>query len=96
MPGIFVAGLVLALVLLPDLASWRSAYASMILTKIAAFAALMGLAAINKWRLGPAISRGDARALRTLQTSVAIGWGLIVVALIATATLTPYFSPPDA
>ena len=63
---------------------------------VAAFAALMGLAALNKWRLGPAISRGDTRALRTLQTSVAIEWGLIVVALIATATLTTYFSPPEA
>jgi putative copper resistance protein D len=95
-PGIFVAGMVLALVLLPNLASWRSAYASMILTKIAAFAALMGLAALNKWRLGPAISQGDVRALRKLQTAVAIEWGLIVAVLIATATLTTYFSPPDA
>lgn len=95
-PGIFVAGIVLAVVLLPDLASWRSAYASMILTKATAFAVLMGLAALNKWRLGPAIARGDARALRTLQTSVAIEWGLIVVALLATATLTTYLSPPEA
>jgi hypothetical protein len=34
--------------------------------------------------------------LRKLQTAVAIEWGLIVAVLIATATLTTYFSPPDA
>jgi putative copper export protein len=92
-PLIFVAGLALAVVLLPDLASLRTAYGALLTVKVAGFALLMGLAALNKWRLGPAIGAGDAGALVYLRRSVLLEWLLLAAVVTATATMTGLFSP---
>jgi putative copper resistance protein D len=63
------------------------------MVKLAGFAVLMGLAALNKWRLGPAISRGDGTALVKFRRSVAAEAWLIVAVLAATAVMTLFFSP---
>jgi len=91
-PMILFAGLALAFVLLPSLAALGTPYGQLLLTKVAAFALLMGLAALNKWRLGPQIGAGSAAALRGFRRSVLIEWGLIAGVLVATAAMTGLFS----
>ena len=92
-PAILLAGLAMAVVLMPDLASLGSPYGVLVLTKAVLFAALMGLAALNKWRLAPALRNGDVAALASLRRSVAAERVLIAVILAATAVMTGLFSP---
>jgi copper resistance protein D len=94
-PGIFFAGLGLAVVLLPGLASLGTPYGVLVLGKVAGFALLMGLAAINKWRLGHAIRSGSARALALFGRSVLVEWVLIATVVTLTSTMTGLFSPGD-
>lgn len=92
-PGILLAGLALAIVLLPNLAALKQAYGQLLIAKLGVFALLMGLAALNKWRFGPAISRGDSLAAVGFRRSVAAEYVLIFAALSITAVLTTFFSP---
>jgi copper resistance protein D len=89
-PIILIAGLVMAIVLLPDLSALRQPYGALLLAKLVAFGVLMGLAAANKWRLAPALARGEARAFRH---SLAAEFLLIVAVLAITAVMTSFFSP---
>jgi putative copper export protein len=91
-PVILIAGVCMASLLLPDLASLRSPYGYSLLAKVAGFAILMGLAAINKWRLGPGVGRGDHAAAAAFRTAVTAEWFLIVVIVGVTATMTALFS----
>lgn len=92
-PGIFFAGFVVALILVRHLAEFRLAYGISLLGKAAGFAVTMGLAALNKWRLGPAISSGDANLLRAFRSSLVIEYLLIAAVLTVTAVMTTLFSP---
>ena len=92
-PLILVAGFALSFVLLPSLAALRAPYGLLLLAKVAGFAILMGLAALNKWRLGPLIGAGSATALRSFRRSVLVEWGLIAGVLLMTAAMTELFSP---
>ena len=84
-PCIAVAGLVMALILMPDLKSWTSNYGVLVLAKLGAFALLMLLAAWNRWRALP--------ASRSLQRVIAIEYILIIAVLATTAVLTSFNSP---
>lgn len=92
-PIIFLAGLGLAVALVPNLASLSKPYGLMLLTKVTGFALLMAFAALNKWRLGPKIARGEVSALTAFRGSVLIEWILIVAVVAVTATMTGLFSP---
>ena len=92
-PIIFVAGLGMSVLLLEELDNLWTAYGVSLLAKVSGFAALMGLATLNKWRLGPAIAAGHAPALRNFQRSVVAEWSLIVAVLVVTAIMTGLFSP---
>lgn len=92
-PGILVAGLLMGFLLIHHVAALRSGYGLSLLAKILGFAGLMGLAALNKWRLGPAITAGDASALRWFRRSLAAEYGLIAVVLGVTALMTTLYSP---
>jgi len=92
-PGILMAGLALAIVLLPNLTALTQAYGRLLIAKLVVFALLMGLAAVNKWRFGPAISRGDSLAAVGFRRSVAAEYVLIFAALSITAVMTTFFSP---
>jgi putative copper export protein len=92
-PLIFVAGLGVAFVLLPNLAAVSTSYGQLLLAKVAGFALLMGLAALNKWHLGPRIGAGSVAALGSLRRCVVVEWWLIAGVLIATAAMTGLFSP---
>ena len=92
-PGIFLAGLGMTLLLVPRLSAFRQPYGEILIFKVAAFAALMGLAALNKWRIVPAIVRGERSALLSIRRSIATEYAAIAGVLVATATMTTLFSP---
>ena len=60
--------------------------------KFAGFVLLMALAALNKWRLGPAIATGDKRALRSFRRSLGFEYVLIAAVLSITAMMTTFYS----
>lgn len=92
-PTILVAGLLIAAKLLPAVEAWRSRYGLGLVLKVLVFSLLMGLAALNKWRLGPALARGGRSAQRALRRSIGTEFVLIVLVLMGTATLTTFWSP---
>jgi putative copper export protein len=92
-PLLFIAGLILAGILLGGIAGLASPYGQMLLVKLGGFAALMGLAALNKWRFGPAVGRGDVRAVASFRTSLRAEYLLIAAVLSVTAVMTTFFSP---
>jgi putative copper export protein len=54
---------------------------------------LLGLAAFNKWRLGPDLERGDLQAGRVFRRVVISEYVIMVVVLSVTAVMTTFFSP---
>jgi len=92
-PGILLAGCLLGLVLVRHLAEFRTGYGMSLLAKFAGFVALMGLAALNKWRLGPAVAAGDRRTLKSFRRSLGLEYLLISAVLSITAAMTTYYSP---
>lgn len=92
-PFIALAGFVMALVLLPNMSALLQPYGVLLLTKLASFAILMGLASLNKWRLGPAILKGSVSAGIVFRRSVLIEFAIICVVLCVTAVMTGLFSP---
>jgi putative copper export protein len=92
-PALLVAGVALAAVLLGDFAALRTAYGESLIIKIVGFALLMGLAALNKWRLGPAVASGDAERTRSFRRSLQIEYVIMAAVLTVTAVMTTFFSP---
>lgn len=92
-PGILAAGIVLTAGLVPNLATFAKPYGELLIVKLSGFAALMGLAAANKWRLAPAIARGEPQASAALRRSIAAEYLLIAGVLSVTAVMTTLFSP---
>jgi putative copper export protein len=91
-PAILLAGAGMTLVLVDRWSVFGEAYGQLLLVKIVAFAALMALAGLNKWRYGPAMAT-TPRAVMAFQRAVAAEYSLICVVLIATAIMTTFFSP---
>lgn len=91
-PAIFLAGLVMAILLIDRWAVFREGYGLLLLAKIGGFSALMLLAALNKWRYGPALAAANG-ATAAFQRTVAIEYVLICAVLMATAVMTTLFSP---
>jgi putative copper export protein len=94
-PGIALAGLALALVLIQDFAVLRRPYGLLLLVKLGLFGVLMVLAILNRWRYTPSLTSTPQTARRALQRSIAAEYWLLVAAFAVTATLTTLFSPED-
>jgi putative copper resistance protein D len=92
-PALFIAGLALAVQLLGTLAALRTPYGQLLIAKVVGFALLLGLAALNKWRLGPAVAAGHARRTLAFRRSLQIEYVLIAAVLTVTAVMTTFFSP---
>ena len=92
-PGILGAGVVLGLLLVRHVAEFRSGYGLSLIAKSTGFMLLLGLAALNKWRLGPAIATGDQRAIRWFRRSLRLEYVLIAAVLSITAMMTTFYSP---
>jgi putative copper resistance protein D len=92
-PALLLAGLILATVLLPNLAALRRPYGELLAAKVVGFCALMPLAALNRWRFGPALRRGDLVAGRRFRHVVATEFTLLATILCITAVMTTFYSP---
>jgi putative copper export protein len=92
-PLLALAGVLLAATLLPDFASLRRPYGVLLLTKAALFCVLLGLAALNRLRIVPALARGQRRAAATLRVTLNAEYALLVLVLAVTALMTGAFSP---
>jgi len=92
-PALLLAGLILATVLLPNLAALRRPYGELLIAKVVGFCALMPLAALNRWRFGPALQRGDLVAGHRFRLTVAMEFALLATILCVTAVMTTFYSP---
>jgi putative copper resistance protein D len=92
-PVVLLAGIVMAVLLLPNLSALSEPYGELLIAKVVGFAVLMGLAAANKWRLGPALVQGAVRTGQWFRRSVAVEYVLIAAVLTITAVMTSFFSP---
>ncbi|HMI74762.1 MAG TPA: CopD family protein [Steroidobacteraceae bacterium] len=92
-PVILLVGIAMALWLLPNLSALSEPYGELLIAKVIGFALLMGLAAANKWRLGPALVQGAVQSGRWFRRSVAVEYVLIAAVLTITAVMTSFFSP---
>ncbi|HEY6823180.1 MAG TPA: CopD family protein [Steroidobacteraceae bacterium] len=92
-PVLFLAGLILAAALLPNLAALRRPYGELLLAKLSGFAVLMLLAAMNRWRFGPALERRDRAAGRRFRQVIGAEFVLLASVLCVTALMTTFFSP---
>jgi len=90
-PGILLAGALLTVALVDRWAVFGEGYGLILLGKVAAFAALMGLAAANKYRYTPAMA--TAAGGTAFRRAVATEYFLICAVLSATAVMTTFFSP---
>jgi putative copper resistance protein D len=92
-PGVALAGVLLATLLLPNLAALRRPYGELLIVKALGFSALMLLAALNRWRFAPALRRDDATSERRFRYTVAAEYALIAALFCVTAVLTTFYSP---
>ena len=93
-PALAAAGVALFVILTADpLAALGTPYGQLLAAKLALFVLLLGLAALNKYRLTPALEAGVGGAGARLRRSIRLE-ALVVLAILATtATLTTVASP---
>ena len=92
---LILAGTALAYLLSESLAALLgTAYALGLLLKVAIVAALLGLAALNKVRLVPALRADKPGAIQVLRRSISWEMLAVVLILLATATITSVTTPP--
>ena len=92
-PAIFVCGLVMSLIFIRSFAELATPYGAMVLGKSLGFAALMWLAAQNKWRFGPRLLTADDSAVPQLQRTIKAEWVMITALLAGTAVMTSVYAP---
>jgi copper resistance protein D len=92
-PVILLVGAVMAIVMLPNVAALGEPYGELLIAKVVGFALLMGLAAANRSRLGPAIAQGTIHGGRRFRQSLAAEYVLIAAVLAITAVMTTFYSP---
>ena len=92
-PLIGLAGAAMAVLLLPGPAALLEPYGALLLAKVLLFALLLGLAALNRLRLVPALARGQGEAALRLRRSIALEYLLMCTAFAVTAVMTGMFAP---
>lgn len=93
-PGIAVAGVLIALMLTGgNVSVLQRPYGQLLLVKAAAFAILMLLAVWNRWQLTLRIAAGETTALTVLARSILLELLILVTVLTVTAALTTLYSP---
>ena len=86
-------GVLLVLLTGNPLAALASPYGRLFAVKLALFVLLLGLAAVNKLRLTPALLAGDAGAAARLRRSIGLEFAAVSAILVTTAVLTTIASP---
>lgn len=93
--ALILVGLVFAWLMTGSLTGLvTTAYGWTLLGKLSVVTGLLCLAALNKWRLVPALAAGQVSAGRHLRTSIRWESAAIAVTSIVTATLTSVTTPP--
>lgn len=90
-PVILLAGALMTVLLVDRWSVFVRPYGLILLVKVIAFALLMLLASLNKWRYAPALA--VPRMAGAFQRAVAAEYLLICAVLAATAIMTTFFSP---
>ncbi len=94
--ALLAAGICLLCLLLGNPSElWESAYGRFVLLKMLLVASLLGLAALNRWRLTPRILAGDAGAASALRKSIGLEIAVAAGILIVTASMTTLAGPPS-
>jgi putative copper resistance protein D len=94
-PILIIAGLGFAWIMAGSLwALIGTAYGLMLLAKVALVSILLMLAALNKWRLVPALAQGLPEADKALRRAITLEVAIVGLILLATATLTSVTTPP--
>lgn len=92
---LLVVGSVFAFLMIGSFSAlFSTAYGWVLILKLTAVMGLMGLAAINKWRLVPALTNKRHRAADDLRRSIKIETILVGLILLFTAALTSITTPP--
>lgn len=91
-PAIFLAGVLMTILLVDRWAVFAEPYGAILIGKAAAFAVLMVLAGLNKWRFGPALAT-SSRVMPAFHRALVTEYVLICAVLAATAMMTTFFSP---
>lgn len=95
-PGLVLAGLLMARLILGDLTALvTTGYGLTLLVKLALVGGVPGLAAAHKMRLIPAMQAGDAAAARRLARPLETEAIAMLGVLAATATLTSVLALPN-
>ena len=92
--GLAVAGAGLFVLMTGNpVAAIGTPYGQLLAVKLLLFVPLLGLAALNKLRLTPALAAGDTRAGTRLRQSIRLELLVVLAILLTTATLTTVTSP---
>ena len=92
---LILAGTVLAYLLSGSLAAlFGTAYGLALLAKVGVVSFLLGLAALNKLRLVPALRAEENGAAHGLRRSISLEILAVALVLLATATITSVTTPP--
>ncbi|MBS0379031.1 MAG: CopD family protein [Proteobacteria bacterium] len=94
-PLMGLAGVAMALVLLPDFAALARPYGLLLLAKALLFTGVLALAAVNRGRLLPALREGRARARGAVLAVLSAEYVLLLAAIVVAALMTGAFSPYD-
>ncbi len=95
-PLLILAGLIMSYVLIGSVAALISTgYGQVLMMKVAAVAALLCLAALNKLRFVPKLMNGDAQVAMQLSRSISFEWAAVTLILFATAVLTSVLTLPS-
>lgn len=92
-PCIALAGISMAVSLLPNIAAIFQPYGLLLLTKATSFAVLMIFASVNKWRLVPALTMGQESAIKRFELTIVSEIIMISFVLAVTAVMTGFYSP---
>jgi putative copper export protein len=99
-PGLALAGVGMAFLLIDSWSTFGRAYGLILIAKASVFALLLILAALNRWRFTPALVVGPAPDAATaatargaLRRSIVTEYLLIAGVLAMTAVLTSLYSP---
>ncbi len=92
-PVLFLAGVGLSFAIVKSVDGIYTTYGSLLVLKVAVFSILLLLAALNKWRLAPAVGQGNSRSMKLLRRIIIAEWVLISVVLCLTALMTGMYSP---
>jgi putative copper export protein len=91
-PLILPLGVAVAIGLLPGLAALRTVYGALLASKLGGFVVILCLAALNRWRMVPALERQPLRATRRFRRALQAEYLLLVGVVSVTAVMTSLYS----